>query len=125
MDRGMVALMQGVATSKGARCNMIHIYFSTELHMLDPLMAARGAINQALLERIALELKQPIRREIDDRFNEVRVESLDKETADELLARLEQIQILDDVAVDVSTDEELSALSRYAAKVALGVVDGW
>ena len=104
---------------------MIHVHFSTELHMLDPLIAGRKAINQALFERIALELRQRVRREIDDRLNEVHVESLDNETADELLARLEQVQVLDDVAVDVSTEEELSALSRYADKVALGVVETW
>jgi len=101
---------------------MIGITFSIRLIDADALVVARNAIFLAMFERAANQLALDVYCDRDDDYSDVHIDKLPVDMAGQLFDLLEPLDLLDYLAADAETNDELDSLSRYAAKVAMGLV---
>jgi hypothetical protein len=101
---------------------MISVNFSFHLSETDPLVLARNAIFEAMFERAADQLEQDVYFDTDDCYRDLHVDDLSIHVASQLFELLDQVSLLGLVTADVSTHEEMKALSKYADKVAIELV---
>ena len=100
---------------------MIGITFSIRLVDADALVVARNAILLAMFERAADQLELDVYSDRDDDYCDVHIDEVSVDLAGQLFDLLEPLNLLDYLTADAETNDELTALSRYAAKVAMGL----
>ena len=98
---------------------MISVNFSIHLNEPDALIMARNAVFLAMFERAADQMEQAVYRDKDDSYVDVHADGLNTDLAIEFLKLLDQVSLLEYITADVSTSEELTALSQYAPKAAI------
>jgi hypothetical protein len=101
---------------------MISVNFSIHLSEPDALVVARNAIFRAMFERAADQLEQDVFSDGDDTYTDVHVDNLSADLAAQFFDLLDQVNLLDHIVADVSTTDELGALSRFSGKVAMELV---
>jgi len=101
---------------------MISVNFSIHLSETDPLVLARNAIFEAMFERAADQLEQDVYFDSDDSYRDLHVDDLSIEAASQLFELLDQVSLLEFLTADVSTHEEIRALSKYVDRVAIELV---
>ena len=101
---------------------MISVNFSIHLNEPDALIVARNAIFLAMFERAADQMEQAVYRDKDDSYVDIHVDDLNTNVAIGFLKVLDQVNLLEYITADVSTSEELAALSQYAPKVAIELI---
>lgn len=101
---------------------MISVNFSIHLNEPDALIAARNAIFLAMFERAADQMEQDVYCDKDDSYVDVHVDGLNTDLAIEFLKLLDQVNLLEYITADVSTGEELAALSQYAPRAAIELI---
>jgi hypothetical protein len=101
---------------------MIGITFSIRLVDPDALVVARNSIFLAMFERAADQLELDVYSDSDDDYSDVHIDETSVDIASQLFDLLEPLDLLDYIAADAETNDELAALSKYAAKVAMELV---
>jgi hypothetical protein len=101
---------------------MIGITFSVRLIDADALVVARNSIFLAMFERAANQLELDVYCDRDDDYSDIHIDELSVDMAGQLFDLLDPLNLLDYLAADAETNDELAALSKYAAKVAMGLV---
>lgn len=93
---------------------MITVNFSRYVRQPDSLVAAREAIFEAMFERTGDQLELGVHSDTDHSYMDVYFAELNTNLVLQLLEFLGQVELLDHLTVDVSTDEERDARSVYA-----------
>jgi hypothetical protein len=101
---------------------MISVNYSVYLQQPDSLLLARNAIFKAMFEQAADELELQVRSDRDDSYIDIHVDELNTDITTRLLDRLAEVDLLRHITVDVSTEEERNALSKYARNTAINEV---